>query len=146
MEHHSHYHTRHGEDQNKDQGHVIGGFKSWVLSFHLILFLSLGHPVPIGWIRLMIELWVTQTLRRKPRNMLGKNWRRWASIMSDSQIVGGNMTEWGFAGWLPLCRFRSIIHEWKSDDFSLVGGWMLHPAHLPRPIAFKWAVYLSSVY
>jgi hypothetical protein len=28
VEHHSHYHTRHGEDQNKDQGHVIGGFKS----------------------------------------------------------------------------------------------------------------------
>jgi hypothetical protein len=28
VEHHSHYHTRHGEDKNKDQGHVIGGFKS----------------------------------------------------------------------------------------------------------------------
>jgi hypothetical protein len=44
VEHHSHYHTRHGEDQNKDEGHVIGGYKSLVplsLSSHQTLFLLL---------------------------------------------------------------------------------------------------------
>lgn len=28
FEHHSAYHTRHGEDKHKDQGHVIGGYKA----------------------------------------------------------------------------------------------------------------------
>jgi hypothetical protein len=113
VEHHSHYHTRHGEDKNKDQGHVIGGFKSWVLSSCHILFLPLVPPVPIGVklgvnIRLMIVPWATQIPRKKPRNTLGKNWRRWALMLSDSQIVDGNMMEVRFCrsvAAVPLCRY-----------------------------------------
>jgi hypothetical protein len=141
VEHHSHYHTRHGEDKNKDQGHVIGGFKSWVLSSCHILFLPLVPPVPIGVklgvnIRLMIVPWATQIPRKKPRNTLGKNWRRWALMLSDSQIVDGNMMEVRFCRlvavmpvlliyiWMQKWRFIS----WKEGGLDLP---LLHSFLLP---------------